>query len=75
MFELEPPAQRLDLGVHRFRRGRRERENLLPVCVRHHPAIHDQGWVIELTPNRTLVVTLPNGEVMTTGPPGRRAAA
>jgi hypothetical protein len=57
------------------RGGRTDLHNLLPVCVRHHTAIHDQGWVIELAPNRTLVVTLPNGEVMTTGPPSRRAAA
>ena len=56
------------------RGGRTDLDNLLPVCVRHHTAIHDQGWVIELAPNRTLVVTLPNGEVMTTGPPSRRAA-
>ncbi len=55
--------------------GRTDLDNLLPVCVRHHTAIHDQGWVVELAPDRTLIVTLPNGEVMTTGPPRRRAAA
>jgi hypothetical protein len=54
--------------------GRTDLDNLLPVCVQHHTAIHDQGWTIELTPDRTLVVTLPNREVMTTGPPRRRAA-
>lgn len=55
--------------------GRTDFANLLPVCSRHHTAIHDQGWVIELEPGRTLTVTLPNGEVMTTGPPRRRRAA
>ncbi len=54
--------------------GRTDLDNLLPVCARHHTAIHDAGWVVELAPNRILVVTLPNGEVMTTGPPRRRAA-
>ena len=54
--------------------GRTDLENLLPVCVRHHTAIHDEGWIIELGPDRVLTLTLPNGEVMTTGPPKRRAA-
>ncbi len=47
--------------------GRTDLENLLPVCVRHHTAIHDEGWIIELGPDRVLTLTLPNGEVMTTG--------
>jgi len=62
--------------VHWWRHGgRTDLPNLLPVCARHHTAIHDQGWVVELRPDRTLTVTLPNGEVMTTGPPRRRRAA
>ncbi len=56
------------------RGGRTDLDNLLPVCIRHHTAIHHEGWVVELTPDRVLTVTLPNGEVMTTGPPRRRAA-
>ena len=54
--------------------GRTDLDNLLPVCIRHHTAIHHEGWIVELEPDRTLTVTLPNGEVMTTGPPRRRAA-
>jgi predicted restriction endonuclease len=54
--------------------GRTDLDNLLPVCFRHHDAIHHQGWVVELGPDRVLTLTLPNGEVMTTGPPTRRAA-
>jgi hypothetical protein len=54
--------------------GRTDLDNLLPVCFRHHDAIHHQGWVVELGPDRVLTLTLPNGEVMTTGPPSRRAA-
>ena len=61
--------------VHWWRHGgRTDLENLAPVCVRHHTAIHDEGWIIEVGPDRTLTLTLPNGEVMTTGPPKRRAA-
>jgi hypothetical protein len=54
--------------------GRTDFDNLVPVCVRHHTAIHHEGWTIELGSDRTLTLTLPNGEVMTTGPPARRAA-
>ena len=54
--------------------GRTDLDNLLPVCFRHHDLIHHAGWVVELGPDRVLTLTLPNGEVMTTGPPRRRAA-
>jgi hypothetical protein len=54
--------------------GRTDLDNLLPVCFRHHRAIHHEDWTVELAPDRTLLVTLPDGRVMTTGPP-RRAAA
>lgn len=56
------------------RGGRTDLANLLPVCVRHHTAIHHEGWAVELGPARVLTLTLPNGEVMTTGPPVRCAA-
>lgn len=54
--------------------GRTDLDNLLPVCSRHHHAIHDRGWDVRLGPNRELVVTLPDGSVRNTGPPTRRAA-
>jgi hypothetical protein len=61
--------------IHWWRHGgRTDLDNLVAVCVRHHTAIHHEGWNIELRPDRTLTLTLPNGEVMTTGPPTRRAA-
>ncbi|HMK10945.1 MAG TPA: hypothetical protein VK461_05165 [Acidimicrobiales bacterium] len=44
------------------------------MCTRHHTAIHDEGWVIELAPARVLTLTLPDGEVLTTEPPRRQAA-
>ena len=43
--------------------------NLLPLCSKHHHAVHDQGWQLKLLPNRTLIVTLPDGTVLETGPP------
>ena len=55
--------------------GRTDLDNLLPVCTRHHTAIHDEGWVAQLTADRTVTITLPDGTVMTTGPPSRRFAA
>lgn len=54
--------------------GRTDLDNLLPVCSRHHTAIHDRGWEVRLGPNRELTVTLPDGTIHNTGPPTRRAA-
>ncbi len=55
--------------------GRTDLDNLLPVCSKHHGKIHHDNWVVELGPNRELTLRLPDGQVMTTGPPTRRAAA
>jgi hypothetical protein len=49
-------------------------DNMLPLCSRHHHDVHDNGWKLALTTDRTLTVTLPDGTIMTTGPPTRRAA-
>ncbi len=54
--------------------GRTDLENLLPVCEQHHQNIHHNGWIIRLGANRALTVTLPDGNIMTTGPPKRTAA-
>ena len=43
--------------------------NLLPLCNRHHHAVHEQGWNITLGPDRALSVELPDQTTMTTGPP------
>jgi hypothetical protein len=48
--------------------------NLLPVCEHHHQNIQNDGWVLTLTPDRTLTIRLPDGQIMTTGPPKRSAA-
>jgi hypothetical protein len=55
--------------------GRTDLENLLPVCAVHHAKIHNDGWVVELGPNRELTLNLPDGQIQSTGPPNRRSAA
>ncbi len=58
--------------------GTTDLDNLVPVCSVHHAKIHNDGWIIELGPNRELTLTLPDGTIHTTGPPtrsGRRTAA
>ena len=54
--------------------GRTDLDNLLPVCEQHHQHIHHNGWTVTLGPNRELSITLPDGQIMTTGPPKRNAA-
>jgi hypothetical protein len=61
--------------VHWWRHGGlTDLANLLPVCVRHHHNIHDDGWIVSITTDRQLTVDLPDGTRLTTGPPNRRAA-
>lgn len=54
--------------------GRTDLDNLIPLCTHHHHRVHDDGWHLELGPNRELRVTFPDGSVRNTGPPSRRAA-
>jgi hypothetical protein len=54
--------------------GHTDLENLLPVCSKHHHAIHDLGWDVRLGPRRELTLTLPDGSIRNTGPPSRKAA-
>jgi Domain of unknown function (DUF222)/HNH endonuclease len=54
--------------------GRTDLENLIPVCELHHQKIHNDGWLVSLGPHRELTITLPDGQVMTTGPPKRAAS-
>ncbi len=48
--------------------------NLIPLCHRHHHLAHEGGWQLELLADRTLRVTLPNGETRVHSPPTIRAA-
>lgn len=54
--------------------GRTDLDNLLPVCRHHHTRLHADGWEISLGSNRELVIRIPDGNVMRTGPPRRGAA-
>ena len=49
--------------------------NLIPLCSVHHGRIHNDNWTIELGPNRQLTLRLPDGNIHTTAPPGRRRTA
>jgi hypothetical protein len=54
--------------------GPTDLHNLLPLCERHHQKVHIDGWLLSLTPDRTLTIRFPDGEIMSTGPPQRSAA-
>ncbi|MFK7917884.1 MAG: HNH endonuclease signature motif containing protein [Ilumatobacter sp.] len=54
--------------------GRTDLANLLPVCQHHHTRIHRDEWNVRLDANRELTITLPDGQVLRTGPPRRSAA-
>jgi len=54
--------------------GNTDLQNLLPLCEIHHQKIHHDGWLITLGSNRELTISLPDGQIMTTGPPRRDAA-
>jgi hypothetical protein len=61
--------------VHWWRHGgRTDLNNLLPLCVRHHTAVHHGGWELHLGADRSLTITYPDHTTMSTGPPKRRAA-
>jgi hypothetical protein len=51
--------------------GLTDLDNLLPLCERHHQAVHRRGWRISLGQRRELTVNLPDGTTLTTGPPSR----
>ena len=56
--------------------GTTDLANLLPVCTRHHVKIHHDGWTVTMGHDRSLEIRLPDGQILTTGPPrrGREAA-
>jgi hypothetical protein len=35
--------------------------NLLPLCARHHHLVHEAGWQLSMTPDRTIVLCRPDG--------------
>jgi hypothetical protein len=43
--------------------GSTDIDNLLPVCERHHHLIHEGGWTLTMTPDRTATWTRPDGSI------------
>ncbi len=56
--------------------GSTDLDNLIPLCSRHHHVVHEGGWALELSDDRTLTVRQPDGHVFTISepdvPPQRR---
>ena len=44
--------------------GRTDLSNLVPLCSRHHHAVHEGGWKLSIAPDRTVTVELPDGRVL-----------
>ncbi len=55
--------------------GPTDLSNLLPLCSRHHHAVHEGGWLLVLHADRSLTITYPDGSIQTTGPPRAQQAA
>ena len=49
-------------------------DNFLPLCNRHHHFVHDGGWRLQMSADRTLTIALPDGTTMCHGPPKALAA-
>ena len=53
--------------------------NLIPLCETHHHLVHEGGWQLSMTPDRTTTWTRPDGSIWHRGPsnnrtePGHRA--
>ena len=48
--------------------GRTDLANLVLLCARHHTVVHEQGFRLELQPDRSLVVTTKDGTRVDTRP-------
>lgn len=53
--------------------GRTDLDNLIPLCSRHHHAVHEGGYTIKLLPDRTLRIFQPNGTLHEVATPDRAA--
>jgi hypothetical protein len=51
--------------------GGTDLDQLVPLCSVHHHAVHDLDWRLNLTSDRTLTITYPDGTTTVTGPPRR----
>ena len=48
--------------------GPTDLDNLIPLCGRHHHLVHEGHWHIHLEPDRSLVITQPDGQHFKTVP-------
>lgn len=55
--------------------GSTDLENLVPLCTKHHHAVHEGQWTIKLLPDRTLRIFCPDGTHHADTRPGRRDTA
>ena len=55
-------------------RGDTDISNLLPLCETHHHSVHEGGWGLTITPDRTATWTRPDGTHHHTGPTNDRVA-
>ena len=50
--------------VHAWERfGPTNLNNLIPLCSRHHHAVHEGGWTLILDPDRTITLRRPDSTV------------
>ncbi|MEM7339727.1 MAG: DUF222 domain-containing protein [Actinomycetota bacterium] len=42
--------------------GRTDIDNLLPLCSTHHHRVHEGGWHMQVSPDRSLTIHRPDGE-------------
>jgi hypothetical protein len=57
-----------------LQQGLTDIDNLIPLCSKHHHLVHEGGWQLRLTPDRTLTVTRPGGHTTNHDPPRAWAA-
>ena len=48
------------------KRGPTLLDNLVPLCEQHHHLVHEGGWRITMTPDRTITWTKPDGTIWRT---------
>ena len=48
------------------KRGPTLLDNLVPLCEQHHHLVHEGGWRITMTPDRTITWTTPDGTIWRT---------
>lgn len=53
--------------------GLTDLDNLVPLCSKHHHAVHEGQWSIKLLPDRTLRIFRPDGRAHATAGPDRLA--